>query len=116
VFKEILKLDFLKNTKTNSLPLIFNRVEIDGFKNKCHEFLQNPKNLEKYLPTYENTPAKQIIKQVHFEPFNVDVTDVDNTQYKIGSIEKVQVVVLFDYKIENKALEDCKYYKVNFDE
>jgi len=116
VFKEILKLDFLKNTKTNSLPLIFNRVEVDGFKNKCHEFLQNPKNVEKYLSTYDNTPAKQIIKQVHFEPFNVDVTDIDNTQYKIGSIEKVQVVVLFDYKIENKALEDCKYYKVNFDE
>jgi len=116
VFNEILKLDFLKNTKTNSLPLIFKRVEIDGFKNKCHQFLQNPKNIEQYLPMYEGVPAKQIIKQVHFEPFNVNVTNIDNIQYKIDSIKKGQIVVLFDYKIESKALEDCKYYRVNFDE
>ncbi|MBU5676786.1 B12-binding domain-containing radical SAM protein [Alkaliphilus sp. MSJ-5] len=116
IFKEVLKLDFLKNTKSSFLPSIFNRVEIDGFKNKCHEFLQSTKNVKTYLPLYEDIPAKQIIKQVHFEPFNVDVTIIDRVKYKIDSIEEKQVIVLFDYQIESKALEDCKYYKINFDE
>lgn len=116
VFIEVLKLDFLKNTKTSSLPSIFNRVVVNDFKNKCHEFLQDPKNLEQYLPRYKDMPAKQIIKQVHFEPFTVDVTEVDNLKYKVDSIEKCEVVVLFDYQIESKALEDCKYYKISFNE
>lgn len=116
VFKEVLKLDFLKNTKTSSIPSIFNRVEVDGFKNKCHEFLQVEENIKKYLPLYADMPAKQIIKQVYFEPFNVDVTELDKIGYKIDKIEQEKIVVLFDYLMESKALEDCKYYKVNFNE
>ena len=115
-FMEILKLDFLKNTKTSSIPIIFNRLEMDGFKNKCHEFLQNPRNIEEYLPLYEGMPAKQIIKQVHLEPFSVDVTEIEDIQYKIDRMKNEEIVVLFDYQMESKALEDCKYYKVNLSE
>src|SRR5690606_19716641 len=35
IFKEVLKLDFLKNTKTSSIPPIFNKVKVDDFKSKC---------------------------------------------------------------------------------
>ena len=64
----------------------------------------------------ERQPTKQIIKQVHFELFNIDVTEIDTIGYKIDKIKIKQIVVLFDYLMESKALEDCKYYKVNFSE
>lgn len=116
IFKEALKLDFLQNTKTSSLPTVFNRYEVDGFKNKCHEFLQNNENISIYLPSYENIPAKNIIKQIHFELFNIDITKLQEVGYKIDSIKEEQIIVLFDYKIDNKALYDCKYYKVEFEQ
>ncbi len=116
VFKEILKLDFFKNTKTSFLLPVFNRIKIDDFKGKCHKFLQRDENIEKYLPSYIGMPAKQIIKQVHFELFSVDVTELDAIEYKIDKIEQKQIIVLFDYSMESKALENCKYYKVDFSE
>ena len=113
IFKEILKLDFLKGTKTSFLPPMLNRINMSDFKDKCHRFLQKDENIKRYLPLYADMPAKQIIKQVHFELFNIDVTGLDATGYKINKIEQEQVIVLFDYLMESKALESCKYYKVN---
>ncbi len=114
IFKEVLKLDFFKNTRTSSLLSVFNRVKIKGFRNRCHKFLQRNENIEKYLPSYIGVPAKQIIKQVHFEPFNVNVTELDTIEYKIDKIEQNRVIVLFDYLMDSKALENCKYYKIDF--
>ena len=116
IFKEILKLDFLKNTKTSFLLPMFDREKIDNFKNKCHKFLQMDENVKKYLPSYVGMPAKKIIKQVHFELFSVDVTNLDVIEYKIDRIKQKQVVVLFDYMTESKVLEKCKYYKINLNE
>jgi radical SAM superfamily enzyme YgiQ (UPF0313 family) len=65
IFKEILKLDFLKDTKTSFLPPILNRINIDNFRDRCHKFLQRDENIKRYLPLYAGMPAKQIIKQVH---------------------------------------------------
>ncbi len=114
IFKEVLKLDFLKNTKTSSLPQILNRIEKDDFKNKCHEFLQKDENIEKYLPLHVGMSAKQIIKRVHFELFDVDVTGLDAIGYKIEKIKEEQIIVLFDYLMENKALENSKHHKITF--
>lgn len=114
IFKEILKFDFFKNTKTWSVPQVFNRVRIDDFKNKCHKFLQDSDNLKKYLPSYMDMPAKQIIKQVYFQPFNIDVTSLSDIEYKLDKISMEKTVVLFDYLMESRALENSKYYKVDF--
>jgi len=114
IFKEILKLDFLKDTKTSFLPPILNRINIDNFRDRCHKFLQRDENIKRYLPLYAGMPAKQIIKQVHFELFNIDVTRLDTIGYKIDKIKQEQVVVLFDYLMESRALERSRYYKVNF--
>ncbi|MFW5647873.1 MAG: B12-binding domain-containing radical SAM protein [Candidatus Alkaliphilus sp. MAG34] len=116
MFKEVLKLDFLKGAKTSFLPSIFNRLSMDGFRDKNHKFLQKDENVEEYLPLYVGMPAKQIIKQVHFELFGVDVTKLDMVGYKIDKIKQEQTIVLFDYSVKSKALENCKYYKINLNE
>lgn len=114
VFKEILKLDYLKNTKTTSLPQFLVRIEGADFKNKCHEFLQREDNLEKYLPAYKNQPAKQIIKQVHFQIFSVDVIALEVNPTLLKGIKEEESIILFDYLMESKALDDSKYFKVVF--
>lgn len=114
IFKEILKLDFLKNIKSSSLLPGMNRISIENFKEKCHKFLQRDENIQGYLPLYMGKSAKQIIKQVHFEAFNIDVTELDTIGYKIDKIKQKQTVILFDYLMESKALENCQYYKVSF--
>ncbi|KAB3534372.1 B12-binding domain-containing radical SAM protein [Alkaliphilus pronyensis] len=112
VFKEILKFDYLKNTRTSSLPDFFHRETDDGFKNKCHEFLKQEDNLQKFLPGYIDTPAKQIIKRVHFERFKHNVIEIEDNPYLFKEPTEKNTTVLFDYDIENKSIDHSRYYEV----
>ncbi|WIF94283.1 B12-binding domain-containing radical SAM protein [Caminicella sporogenes] len=109
-FREILKFDYIRNKRGGNLLEIFDKVEIDDFKNRCHEFLQNKQNIEKYLPKYKGMTAKKIIKKVHFEPFKYDIFKLQGEK---NLIEKSITVFLFDYDVENKDFGKSKYYKVN---
>lgn len=109
-FKEILKFDYIKHNKTSVLPNIFSSKKEIAFKDKCHRFLQNTDYLEKYLPDYKDIPAKQIIKKVHFERFMFNVIDIENNPEILKDVEKKSIVLLFDYKLDNKAIDHCKYY------
>ena len=73
LFKEILKYDYISLGKTSNVPSFMNKIDIEDFKNRCHIFLQDNYNISKYIPRFENTPAKQIIKYVHFEVFKFDI-------------------------------------------
>lgn len=115
VFRELLKFDYLKNTKTSTLPSLFNRIEEESFKNKCHEFLQKPENVASFLPRYSEQPAKHIIKKVHFQQFLCDVTFLEKHPSEICNIELDKTTLLFDYDIDNKAIDFSRYYKVALD-
>ena len=114
-FKEVLKFDYLKNTKTSTIPNVFNRAEELDFKNKCHEFLQKPENIERFLPKYLNQPAKQIIKKVHFQQFLYDVILIESDPQEFKKNEERIINLLFDYDLDNKAIDFSKYYKVQLD-
>lgn len=111
LFKEILKFDYIRNKRGGNLLEVFERIEIDDFKNRCHEFLQIEENIEKYLPNYKGIPAKKIIKKVHFEPFKYDILDLENK--KISRNDISTTVFLFDYNVQNKEFGRSKYFKVN---
>ncbi|SDK77454.1 B12-binding domain-containing radical SAM protein [Natronincola ferrireducens] len=110
VFREVLKFDYIKHNKTSSLPKFLPIMEGKDFKNKCHKFLQQLEVLEKYLPNYIELPAKQIIKKVHFELFNYNVVDVEKNPKSLIQLQQEKTVLLFDYDIENKAIDYCKYF------
>ncbi len=112
-FKEVLKFDFLKNTRTSSLPSFFIRVEEECFKNSCHEFLQQKENIDKYLPNYADQPAKQIIKKVHFEPFLYDVIQLEENPTILSEADEKVITVLFDYDLSSKAIDHSRYYIVS---
>lgn len=114
VFKEVLKLDFLKNTRSPSLPSFFHREAMVDFKNKCHEFLQKEENILRFLPQYRGIPAKQIIKKVHFEQFSYDVLALEENPQTLLNQYPQQIVILFHYDLESKAIDQSKYYRIRF--
>ncbi|MDK2918059.1 MAG: hypothetical protein PWQ37_792 [Candidatus Petromonas sp.] len=110
VFKELLKFDYLRNKRGN-LPKFLESIEIVDFKNRCHVFLQNEGNVERFLPKYKGKAAKKIIKSIHFEAFKYDVLSLKD----IKSVREYRdiTVILFDYNVDNKDFGRSKYYKIN---
>lgn len=109
LFKEIIKYDYISLGKTSNVPAFLEKVDIEDFKNRCHLFLQNEENILKYIPRFENTPAKQIIKYVHFEVFKYDMLKLkDDIKTKL---EPKESIVLFVYD-DKKVFEKSKSYTV----
>ncbi|MDF2548435.1 MAG: hypothetical protein K0R93_3333 [Anaerosolibacter sp.] len=112
-FRELLKLDYLKQGKS-TIPLFFESLEDTDFKNKVHQFLQNQDNVVKYLPRFEGQPAKQIIKKVHFESFQYDVLQSFEKLEKVD-IHKAPTTLLFDYALDYKVFSKSKVYKIDLE-
>ncbi|MEF9991200.1 MAG: B12-binding domain-containing radical SAM protein [Romboutsia sp.] len=108
-FNDILKYDYISLGKTSNIPQFFNKIEVEEIKNRSHMFLQNEENLSEYLPKFRNTPAKHIIKYVHFEPFKFNILELKNYIHK--KIEPLENVVLFIYD-DKKIFEKSKAYSV----
>ena len=109
LFNDILKYDYISLGKTSNLPQFFNKIDMDDFKNRCHVFLQDNKNVTKYLPKFEDKAAKYMIKYVHFEPFNYNILDLKEDIHK--NLDKNENVVLFVYD-DKKIFEKSKSYSV----
>ena len=109
LFNDILKYDYISLGKTSNLPRFFNKIDMDDFKNRCHVFLQDNKNVTKYLPKFEDKAAKYMIKYVHFEPFNYNILDLKEDIHK--NLDKNENVVLFVYD-DKKIFEKSKSYSV----
>ena len=91
LINELLKFDFLKGDNRNTLPEGTHRILREDFRDRCFEFLRSEDNIEKYLPEFTHMPAKQIIKNVHFELFSYNVL-AEDLDYAV----KAETVVLFN--------------------
>ena len=109
LFKEIVKYDYISLGKTSNVPAFMDKVEVDDFKNRCHLFLQNEENILKYIPRFENTPAKQIIKYVHFETFKYDILKLKKNI--TAKLQPKESIILFVYD-DKKVFEKSKSYTV----
>lgn len=108
-FKELLRLDYLRYNRKKGDDF-FGVVTPDGFKNACHDFLRVEEHLERYLPRFVGTPAKNIIKQILFEPFSYDLMKAIQTNFE--DISKREIVILFDYENRNKIFENFGFNEV----
>jgi len=113
LFMEILKYDYVSLGKISSVPNIFNKLEVKDMKARVHEFLHNRENLEKYLPKHVDTPAKYILKYVHFECFKYDILKLKEDIH--AKLDEQQTVILFVYD-DIKVFEKSRTYKVELKE
>lgn len=109
LFKEILKYDYISLGKTSNLPGYMEKFEVEDFKNRCHLFLQNEENVLKYIPRFENTPAKQIIKYVHFENFKYDILKLKEDINTCLNPDETMILFVYDDK---KVFEKSKSYTI----
>lgn len=110
IFRDVLKYDYISLGKTSNIPNFFDKFELEDFKNRCHIFLQNEDNLDKYLKEFKNTPAKQIIKHVHFECFKFDIIKLKENINE--NIKKIDNTIMFFYD-DKKIFEKSKSFRVN---
>jgi radical SAM superfamily enzyme YgiQ (UPF0313 family) len=94
IFEALLKFDYILN-KNKKIDKLFNRIQPNGYRNSCHEFLQNEQNLKKYLSHFKDKNAKYIIKRVHFEKFKFDLKKFIDSNYEI--FDQKETTILFDY-------------------
>lgn len=117
-YKNIENIDFLKELLRFDYLSFYRKKSGEFFKvpysrelrETSYEFLNDPENIEKYLPKYIGKSSKNIMKQVHFEPFSFDIIDVIEKKY--DKIVTKDTIVLFDYSSNNKIFEKKKYYKI----
>ncbi len=93
LFCDILKYDFLLNNKPRIMQWNLKGYDKDLQKKRLK--ILNEEFIEKNLPEYIGTDARDIIKTVHFESFDYDVT---------GDCKKKNNVILFDKKY-NKIIK-----------
>ena len=113
LFREILKYDYISLGKISTVPSLFDKIEIPNFKSKCHDFLHNEDNIKTYLPSFIDTPAKYILKYIHFEPFKYNVLKLKKNINE--KLDKEETVILFDYNT-NKIFDKSKTYSVKVGE
>ena len=107
--KELLRFDYLTFYRKKSSE--FFKVHYSKeLREISYEFLSDSSNVEKYLPEYSGKLPKNIIKQVHFEPFSFDIIDIIERKY--DKIVTKETIVLFDYSSNNKIFEKKLYYKI----
>lgn len=94
VFEALLKFDYILN-KNKKIDKLFNRIQPNGYRNSCHEFLQREENLMNFLPHFKDKNAKYIIKRVHFEKFKFDLKKFINSNYEV--LDQRETTILFDY-------------------
>ena len=113
LFMEILKYDYVSLGKISSVPNIFNKLEVKDMKARVHEFLHDRENLEKYLPKHVDTPAKYILKYVHFECFKYDILKLKEDIH--AKLDEQETVILFVYD-DIKVFEKSRTHNVELKE
>lgn len=112
LFRDYLRFDYLSLGKTSYVPdgLRAETDKIEDFANRCHKFLQDEENIRELIPKYEGTPAKKIMKKVHFEVFNFNFDEIETSGYK--AIDRQNSVYIFIYDLDRKIFSKSRSFKV----
>lgn len=108
LFKDILRFDFICNTKSPTIPEFMKNSNEDIPKQMKHEFLKKREILEKYLPKYLNLPTKKIVNEVYIEKFNYDILKIIENNYILGEAALCHTYILFHYD----DLDECRFFKI----
>lgn len=58
-------------------------------KERVHRFLQNPQNIKKFLPHYDQKPVSQILKNVEFHLFEEEGKKIYLFDFPYGTIQEI---------------------------
>jgi radical SAM superfamily enzyme YgiQ (UPF0313 family) len=108
LFRELLKFDYMKSQNGK---LLYEGAIDKSFNQAKHNFLQNDEYRAKYLPEYENIPAKKLVNQVTIEKFKYDILGLIETDYKEINIK--DPIYLFSKEGGYLKYEICLVQRIN---
>ena len=108
LFKDILRFDFICNTKSPTIPEFLKNSNEDIPKQMKHNFLKKREILGRYLPKYLDLPTKKIVNEVYIEKFNYDILKIIEKNYRLEEATLCHTYILFYYDDAN----GCCFFQV----
>jgi len=106
IFDELLKFDLLLERRKVNLTDFLNKYEIEDYKSRFKDFINNEEMVKEYLPELTDLSSRQIQRQIQVETFKYDILDIIKNPTK--NITEDYTVLLFNYyskeNLFNKAL------------
>lgn len=113
IFREYLKFDFLRTIRTTVLPDWLNEVEVDDYKERVYQFVNNEEQIRKYLPHLQNLTHRQIMRRILIQPFAFDLLAYQLESFQ-GSVQMSPYFVLFDYDQRDPLFNRVNYMEIKF--
>ena len=107
-FKELIKYDYLKNNRGNSLSKIL-KTKQNPTKINIHKVLKTQELLGAYLPEYTDVSTKKLLKKIRIHEFNINIFKLIDNGYKTMR-ENKKTFILFKY--QDGVMERCKTYDI----
>ncbi|MGI6189490.1 MAG: B12-binding domain-containing radical SAM protein [Clostridiales bacterium] len=108
LFKNIMRFDWVSQSKPSRYPAGLEPVKIPGMGKAIDLFFKDEDNLRKFLPHLRSYTPRQISRRAHIEMFDYDIVEGIST----GRYSPKTTFVLFDYMIENKIFRKSRYYNI----
>ncbi|MCG8643242.1 MAG: DUF4080 domain-containing protein, partial [Desulfobacterales bacterium] len=113
ILQEYLKFDFLRNFRMSTLPEWLYSVNIENYKNRCYQFVNDPDNLKRYLPHYSNLEARSILRKILIIPFRFDLL-ATRAKEDLKRINFQPIFILFDYDNRDPIFKQAHYQRIEF--
>ncbi|MFW6022738.1 MAG: B12-binding domain-containing radical SAM protein [Halanaerobiaceae bacterium] len=107
-FAELLKYDLIKYNSGVKVPSWAKDYNIEKFNDIRYRFLESEENIERFIPHYQGERINNILKNVRFEVFRFDVTDINEVDACLDSRE------IHNSDEIGKRIQTEKYDKKNF--
>lgn len=102
LFRDLLKFDFIRNTKSPNVPDFIKAKSLDYLKDAKMKFIRDEANREKYFSNIPEQDKNKIVRLVHFEEFEYNVLDA------AGDYQRENKVIMFIYDKSERALEKSR--------
>ncbi len=110
LFNEVLKFDFLLRRRNVSLPDFLSKYEVEDYKDRFNNFVNNQDKIEKYLPDLIGHSRRKIKRRIQIETFAYDILDIIN-DFKLNKEQKM-VTILFNYHSKEGLFNKAGFCKV----
>lgn len=113
IFQEYLKFDYLRTIRTTLLPDWLNEVEVEDYKERVYQFVNDEEQVKRYLPHLKELPYRQIVRRILIQPFAFDLFAYHNQNFH-GEMKEGPYFILFDYDQRDPIFNRVNYTEIPF--
>lgn len=113
LFREYLKFDYLRTIRTTVLPDWLNEVEVEDYKERVFQFVNDEEQINRYLPHLKEFSQRQIMRRILIQPFAFDLFAYQKQNFQ-GEMKGSPYFILFDYDQRDPIFNRVNYMEIAF--